>query len=307
MNQRDPVPRELSSEDVAAAMSWIDGELEPEAAMAFELRMSQDSELAQRVEALVGIDALLRRQAKSASTGAGSRHWGVWMSLAAAAGLLICALAWSMLRKPATLMEVALAPSFAMAEDWTQGKPALEGASAPGIGVSRGPNQKQLSARDFLSASNAAEEFIATAALEEKRRELDAGWFVVPIDLREPAVVLVLSFSDAAGASRIFPSDPVVVRGHLAKGRSLLPSPRAVEGSAPDTLEYRPGFLVPIGAKELTVLVAAHRDPEDRPELHLPIEELDGLLAKKPSVERVEEFLKAYGFQSQRLVVREPK
>ncbi|MEO6708003.1 MAG: hypothetical protein ABI054_03610 [Planctomycetota bacterium] len=307
MNQRDPVPRELSSEDTEAAMSWIDGELEPQAAMVFELRMSQDRELAQRVEALVGIDALLRRQARLAGAGAGSRRWGVWLSLAAAAGLLIFALAWSLLRKPATLMEVALAPSFAMAEDWLQGQPGLEGASAPGIAVSRGPHQKLVSAQDFLSASHAAEQFVVAAALDQKRSELDAGWFVVPIDLREPAVVLVLSFSDAAGASRIFPSDPVVVRGHLAKGRSLLPSPRVVEGSAPATLEYRPGFLVPIGARQLTVLVAAHRDPEDRPELALPIEELDGLLAKQPSVERVEEFLVAYGFQCQRLLVREPK
>ncbi len=93
--------------------------------------------------------------------------------------------------------------------------------------------------------------------------------------------------------------------GLVAAGRSILPSERAVKGHAPDTLEYRPGFLVPIGAQELTLLVG---ELEYSGGQRIPSwDEIDGWLASGLSADQVSARLKEQHFIVKRLTVREPK
>lgn len=311
MSVRSPDARELSPAEMAQAIDWIDGALEPEAAIAFELELSSDPELARQVEQIAGVDAFLR----SKSTGRALRksspsRWIVWTACAAvaAAALILIALAPGLFAPRAPRFEVALAPSFALAEDWVNQQPGLEGASAPGIAVSRGPNPRPMSAEDFLRESDAAEATVVATALAARRVELEAGWFVVPIELEVSSDVLVLGFNAGAGAARLFPppSDPHPM-GVLHAGRTLLPSARAVSAATPDTLEFRPGFLVPLGARKMTVLVAAKR--AELKGLHTLADHgsIDARLAQGSTLEEIAAWLTSEGYACQSLVVREPQ
>ena len=88
----------------------------------------------------------------------------MWVALAAAA-VLVIAIGSRFIGSDAPRCEVALAPGFALAEDWTQQLPELQGASAPGIGTSRGPNSKPLTAEEFSSRAERAE----AAAISDAR------------------------------------------------------------------------------------------------------------------------------------------
>lgn len=298
---------ELPAEQIATIVDWIDGNLSHEAALEFEMRLSAEPELAVRVEALFGFDALMRRKARASGAEARPRlHWGVWTALAAAALVAITALP-RFLASPTPTFEVALAPSFALAEDWTQQSPELKGACAPGISMARGENPTQLSPDEFLRRSGLAEAAVVAQALEAKRHEIEAGWFVVPIELSAPASAVVLGFRQNAASLRLFPSPAGAASAtdasRLPAGRQILPGARAAFGRSQQTVNYQPGFLVPLGAKELTVLVAVREAGLDAAFLA----ELDGWIASGEPVDIVAERLGRAGFRVQRLSVREPK
>lgn len=307
MSSQARVPRELLPQEMSTAIDWLDGELSSEAAIEFELRLASDPTLAASVEGLGLFDARLRRQARSRARLERTRsRWSIAAGLAAAAVLAITLLA-QFFAPRAPDFEVALASGFALAEDWAGAQPELRGASAPGIAVVRGAAATHLSADEFLRASELSEAAVIDNALSARRRELDAGWFVVPLELSEPASVLVLAFSAGGPLVRLFP-DPEHVKeanllARLEAGRHVLPSARAVPGRQPQALDYRPGFLVPLGAEELTVLVCVHRDTFNAADLA----QLEASVAGQTSVDRVEQRLASSGFKLQRLTVREPR
>ncbi len=297
---------ELPAEQIATIVDWIDGNLSPEAALEFELSLSADPGLAAQVEAFSNLDALMRRKARATSVKARARpHWGVWTALAAAALVVIAVLPRFFASAPPTF-EVALAPSFALAEDWTQQSAQLKGACAPGIAMARGENPTALSPEEFLRRTAVAETAVVAQALQAMQREIEAGWFVVPIELSAPASVVVLGFSQNAPPARLFPdpkaSDPINDASHLAAGRQLLPGARAGLGRSAQTVEYRPGFLVPLGAQEFVVLVAVRETGLDAAALA----ELDSWIASEKSVDSAAARLAKAGFSVQRLSVREP-
>ena len=300
-------PRELSSEEVAQALDWIDGELSQEAALEFELRLAADSSFADRVEVLGLLDEQLRRDARArARIERTRRRWSLGVGLAAAA-VLASTLLPQLFAPRAPDFEVALAPSFAMAEDWIAAQPELRGSVAPGISVARGANENQRSAAEFLRASELAEFSVASNALSTGRHELEAGWFVVPIELEAPSAVIVIACSDKSPATRLFPTqaDPAqaAAAARIERGRHLLPSPRVIAGRQPQSLAYQPGFLVPLNVGELTILVAVRtRAPESE-----WFGALEAQLIAGASAEHLDERLSREGFKVQRLLVREPK
>lgn len=307
MSTSEPDSPELVPADIALAMAWIDGELEPEAAQDFELRLAADPALAARVESLSLLDEHLRRDARvRARTERTRQRWNVGVGLAAAALLLITVVP-QLFAPRAPDFEVALAPGFAMAEEWIGTQPELRGASAPGIATSRGAGGAPRSAEEFLRASELAEVQVSEQALAQGRRELQAGWFVLPMRLEEQASVLVFGFSESAPATRLFPASTDAASASVASrvmaGRRILPGPRAVAGEKARTVQYQPGFLLPLGVGELQVLIAVRRDELDSTWLR----ELDGELAAGTSAQQLAARLEREGFRLQRLVVREPK
>jgi len=300
-------PRELSPQEMAQALEWIDGELSTEAALEFELRLAADASLAAQVEGLALLDLHLRREARArVHVERTRRRWSIGVALAAAAVLAI-ALLPKLLAPRAPDFEVALAPSFALAEDWIGAQPELRGSSAPGIGSVRGGNANQRSAAEFLRASEISELSVSSNALETGRRELEAGWFVVPIDLEAPAAVIVLACGEQAPATRLFPTqaDPgqAASAARLESGRQLLPSPRVIAGRQPQTLAYQPGFLVPLNVGSLTLLVAVRRQvPEPA-----WFQALEAHMLAGATADQLGERLAREGFVVQRLLVREPQ
>ncbi len=298
---------ELPAEQIATIVDWIDGSLSAEAALEFELCLTADPELAARVEAFADLDAQMRRELCTPGVRARARpHWGVWTALAAAA-LVVIAVLPRFLASPAPTFEVALAPSFALAEDWTLQSAELKGSCAPGIAMARGENPTQLSPEEFLRRAALTETAVVAQALESGQRELEAGWFVVPIELSAPASVVVLGFSQSAPTLRLFPdpkvADPTKEASRLAAGRQLLPGARARFARSAQTIDYRPGFLVPLGTQELVVLVGVREAEIDTASLA----ELDGWIAGEKSVDSAAARLAKAGFSVQRLSVREPK
>lgn len=290
--------REWTAEELAEIVPWLDGQLDPLAAAEFERRLANDPALAARVEEVAGLDSLLRRTTPAA-VNATRRRWVIGAGLAAAAALLIAFLPALWAPRPPRF-EVALAEGFALAEDWTRAMPELRGARAPGIAVARGEGTRALGADDFLRASDFAESAVARHALEQGRDELDAGYFVVPIELSEPASVVIYAQGSAPFAERLFPSNEATDAA-LPEGRTLLPGPRArrVDGS---TLRYSPGFLVPLGVESYEVLVAVRRAAIGAEEL----QQLDRLAAANSAVDLRSE-LASRGFALRSLRVREPR
>ncbi len=307
MNRNSARQPELSAGEIATIVDWIDGNLSAESALEFELRLCAEPELAARVESFSNLDALMRRRSRASGVKARPRpHWGVWTALAAAA-LVVIAVLPRFLASPEPTFEVALAPSFALAEDWTLQSAELKGTCAPGIAMTRGENPTQLSPEEFLRRAALTETAVVAQALQAGRRELEAGWFVVPIELSAPASVVVLGFCQAAPTLRLFPdqkvADPTKDASRLAAGRQLLPGARASFGRSAQTIDYRPGFLVPLGAQEFVVLVGVREAEIDAASLA----ELDGWIAGEKSVDSAAARLVKAGFSVQRLSVREPK
>jgi hypothetical protein len=299
--------RELAAEEMIAALDWIDGELHGDAALDFELRLANDSVFARCVEQLALLDEQLRREARvRARIESTRRRWNIGMGLAAAAVLAICLLP-QLFSHSAPSFEVALAPGYALAEDWVAEQAELIGASAPGIATLRGGAAKQRSAAEFLRASELAELAVSVHALEDQRRDLESGWFVLPLELDAPAAVLVLACDDAGHVTRLFPSatDSAQASREAQRpaGRQMLPSPRAISGREDGTLSYSPGFLVPLGAGSLQILVAVYAEPLTPSWM----EHLDSALAAHIGPASIEQRLVREGFKVQRLSVREPR
>ena len=110
-----------------------------------------------------------------------------------------------------------------------------------------------------------------------------------------------------ASALRLFPepnvADPTRDTSRVPAGRQLLPGARAGLGRSAQTVDYRAGFLVPLGAQEFVVLVAVREAGLDATSLA----ELDSWIASEKSVDSASARLAKAGFSVQRLSVREPK
>lgn len=290
--------RELTHEEVATALDWIDGNLGVDAAIEFELRLAAEPGLAARVEALARMDQRMGRQRLSAPPRA---RWGRWLALAAAAAL-IATLTIPRLQGPREpAFEVALAPSHALAEDWIHGAPALAGQCAPGIAMSRGENPTVLAPGEFLRRAALAESQVIDEALGSGAKELEAGWFVVPLELAEPASVLLFAWGESGAPQRLFPTSEAAPL-QLPAGRSLLPGPRAVGSEDGAAVRYQPGFLIPRGAGRWVVLVAVRPGELGAGELRR-LEDLLATQEQGPGQAHLEE----QGFAVRRLIVREPR
>ena len=290
--------RELTPEEVATALDWIDGNLGVDAAIEFELRLAAEPELAARVEALARMDQRMARQRLSAPPRA---RWGRWLALAAAAALIATLTIPRLLGPREPAFEVPLAPGHALAEDWIHGAPALVGQCAPGIAMSRGENPTVLAPAEFLRRAALAEGQLIDQALGSGAKELEAGWFVVPLELAEPASVLLFAWGERGAPQRLFPTSEAAALP-IPAGRSLLPGPRAVGSADGAAVRYQPGFLVPRGVGQWVVLVAVRTREVGAEELRRLEEEL-ATREHGPGQAHLEE----QGFEVRRLIVREPR
>ena len=252
--------KQLSSEDMALCVAFVDGELERDAQVAFQRRMATEPDLAAAAQALLETDEMLRKlnagtQAKLARVRR-MRPW-VWAaSLAAAAALIVAIGRWNLTSGPAPSFEVALAPSFESPLDYIASQPSLAGLRPRGVDVLRGENQApNIEAQEFLAKARAVE----VDAERVASKEISAGYFVVPIEVSRAAEVVLYAFPAQRATAESAAIEPLYA-GQLPSGRHVLPGPRF----APDTahaewVHYERGFLVGVGVGELDVVVGVRR------------------------------------------------
>ena len=204
---------EISDEDMAQTVAFVDGAMSSEERTRFELRLAAEPALAAAVEAFSKTDELVRRAGRSESSTDRMRPFAsrqqrpawMWPAALAAAALLVFGLArWiENERAPRVDCLVALAPSFESAEDFVASRSTLGGLHPPGLGSLRGPSeQPNIGASEFVEKAHALEEKAAGSASSAPIR---AGYFVIPIQAQTNCSVVVLGFPSHGNALRYFP------------------------------------------------------------------------------------------------------
>ncbi len=247
-------------EDYAAAGAFVDGEMAEPERTRFELRLAADPALAQHVEELLRMDEVARSAARRAVEARPKSRLRLLPAIALAAASVAVVLgvrAWFDARLEPARAQVALVPSYESAAEWIASDPSLTGRRPPGLDELRGANETpNVDARTFLDAVLRLESSrfgVATPAVTT------AAFFALPVRATEPVDVLVFGFPKGGTPVRYWPesADPSAAR--VEAGDHVLPGPSFTLVSDPrgDRVEYRRGFLVPIGAERVTVIVAS--------------------------------------------------
>lgn len=291
---------ELSEEDLAACVAYIDGAMSTEQQLEFERRLAARPELASRVRQLLETDELLRGAGRDAPREIERARrlvpW-VWaVSCAAAAAVLVWAVIHLATPRETALFEATLSASHEGAREWVEAHERLAGLSTAGLENLRGG----------AATANVAPERFVELASEAERSELlealaapplaalEAGYFVIPLRLAAPAEVAVFALSSTARVERIFQADT------LAAGEHVLPGPRFAltgEGTAL-RVRFQRGFLTPVGIRDLELVIAVRRAGAAGAAF-------DGSGASDRAT--LDAALRAQGYQTRSFTVREPR
>ncbi len=267
MNVRpeDRGERGWSEADRAKCVAYIDGLLDQREQLEFERRLAEDPALAERVRALLETDELLRgAKAQTAALGAraNARRPLVWAASLAAAAALLVWLGVQLVRRPTTpSFQVALAPSFEAGREYAASVAQLEGLVARGVETLRGDTAvENVTPERFVEVAREAELEEANRRLSDARlAQVRAGYFVLPLRLERASDVLVFAARPGEPFELLHPSDGSRQAARLPAGMHVLPGERFVLAGEGDAVRvrYQRGFLTPLGAPELRVLVAA--------------------------------------------------
>jgi hypothetical protein len=309
----------IDDDDMARAVAFIDGAMSADERLRFELRLAAEPELASALESLMRTDELVRRaSARRASGGevislAARKKRSAWPWIASLAAAVLAAFGivrWLEHEHPSRAERIAsLAPSFASPEAFLASRPELEGLTPPGLGSLRGASEEtNIGAAEFVAKAHALEE--KPASSHAARAPITAGWFVIPIELDARSSVVVLGFPRNGSNARLYPeaADARVPgeRGRLDAGVHTLPRERielAANSGATPSVAYNRGFLVPIGARELDVVVGVRREELDGELLAT----IDDALKRGETRASLRTLLEQRGFGVTELAVIEPK
>jgi hypothetical protein len=306
-------PGSIRDEDMSLSIAWIDGELAEPERTRFELRLAAEPELRRAVTDLVGADELVRRvsrtkQHEGVVIQAGSRFRAARWALAAAAAV-VAIVALRALFAPgserADLM-VAMVPSYESPSEWIAGHAGLAGLRPPGLDQLRGSGEApNVGADEFARKAHAVEaELFARIGVQSEAPR--AGFFVIPYRSRRDASVLVLGFPEKGASVRYFPevadSKSASAAARVAAGDHVLPTERVGLSGTGASVEYHRGFLVPIGAVGMDVVIAAREKAVGADEIAV----IDAGLVRDDKA-HVIETLRASGFDVRELRVLEPR
>jgi len=315
----------LRDEDVALAMAFVDGELEGPARARFELQLADEPELAAEVERLFGTDELVRRNSRSSAADRLRRESpgpaaiparprfrllpALLLAAATIAGIL--GLRVMLGPEPSTSrgLQVAIAPGFESAREAIGHEPRLAELRPAGLDDVRGPGETtNVDARAFVAAAEQADRDLFDRLGRPQPEPGSAAFFVLPVRSPEPRSVLVLGFPRQGAPLRYWPAADDARRsadqGRVQTGDHVLPGARfrLVEDARGDRVAYDRGFLVPIGAVSVDVVVASRAAPLD----DATLQTAGGLLAPGSDAAGASERLRALGFDVEVLSVREP-
>ena len=237
-----------------------------------------------------------------------------WAGSLAAAALLLFVLSKMLAHDKSTLraqVQVALAPSWESPEEFVEKHPGLVGLKPPGLDVLRGASEStNIDAAAFAAKAHTVEEETASAATRPSLQPITAGYFVVPLRTERPVSIVVFGLPANGASVRFYPEStdprPIPMQARLEPGSYVLPHERIELIDEPGSrarVVYNRGFLVPIGAGEMTVLIATRETLLDAQTLKT----IDDAIAHKDAREAIESLLAARNFEVSALKVIEPK
>jgi hypothetical protein len=303
----------LTEEDMANLVAFIDATLSPSERARLELRLAREPELARALESLLETDEHMRRssslqeRAGPRPSVARSRAWW-WITSAAAALALALALdRWIAPRSSRSDWVVAIAPSWESPDEYVAHHPELAGLKPPGLGVLRGEDEPaNIGAAEFAARARASED---AAPGPIAGVPVSAGYFVIPFTAARPCSVIVVGVPDRGSSLRLYPEPgdarPPAEQARFEAGEHVLPRPRIEVVSSPGaepSVRYNRGFLVPVGSQEMSVIVAVRTEPLDAGALG----QTDDTLARSEDVRSLREILAGRGFELETLHVLEP-
>ena len=246
---------------------YVLGEMTLDEQIAFEVRLTEDAELARTVAAAMAIDDYLYRAASPAEPlerGHGGSRWrsARVAAVAAMAVLALGSLAWAWLSRRGAAAEVQLAVvSTPLRYQQLVAQVGLAASAAPAEAmrgeetpVADGPARVDALLRLLREQDQQA----VAAPAAEVRGEA----FVVPLQTdRELWVAVVGVFADGTGQVW-FPAatdfDSARSGGQLPPGQHVLPTPRVTASAVQrerGVIAFSPGFVVPLGRDRVSVLV----------------------------------------------------
>jgi hypothetical protein len=211
-------------------------------------------------------------------------------------------------RSERNAVNVALAESAVSAEEFASLHESLRGLRPPGLDELRGPgDEPNVTAEDFVSRADAIEDELRRTAAAGGASPITAGYFVIPLTTSQACSAIVVGMPQQGAGERLFPARAgaaALAEARLTEGAHILPRERVelVRDGTPH-LVYHPGFLVPVGCKELTVVVATRRALFDETMLAT----VDRALADKADLSAVTRLLAQQGFAVVTRRVIEPR
>jgi len=253
--------KQLGDDDILLAAAFVDGDLpEPQRAR-FELRLAAEPDLAEHVEHLLQTDELVRRHTRREGADRRRSRLRLLPTLAVAAAAIAAIFAVRAFlvdeRLSARSIDVALVPSFESALEWIARDPALAGQLPPGLDELRGANDPpNVDAHTFHEAVSRSESRAFGAATPA---ETTAAFFSLTARAPVASTVLVFGFPKEGAPLRYWPAIDDADASRIAAGDHVLPgaSFRLVDDPRGARIEYQRGFLVPIGAERVDVVIAS--------------------------------------------------
>lgn len=294
--------------DRARCVAFLDGTLEADERERFLRRLADEPALAAELESIAAVDDALRARPRlrglpRTTSPNPTRSLRLVAALAAAA-IVVALFAIAPWSTRVAAPRVALVASDESPLDWLERHGELGTLRPPGLDELRGADERtNVDAREFV------ERVLATARTAASATEVESGFYRVELAAEAPLSALVVAFAAAGAPARVFPevrdASAAARAARIEAGRRVLPrEPFAlVERSSVLEVEYDRGFLVPIGARELRVLVATRSDPLDERD----VAAVDEALARRDSETALQGALRARGFDVRVLVVREPR
>lgn len=299
----------LDDDDLARCIAFLDGTLPEDERERFLRRLAAEPGLAQELESVAAVDDALRARPRPQAVAGRRASRGpraAWI-VAAAAALVVALLALGPWNRSPVSTRVALVASDESPLDWLERHRGLETLRPPGLDALRAHGEPpNVGAREFVERALAAARGTTEAT---ETAEIAAGYYRVEIAAAAPVSALVVALPAAGAPARVFPEEREALAATRAArceaGRHVLPrEPFAlVDRSGEAGVEYDRGFLVPVGARSVRVLVATRAAELEERE----IADLDAALARGEPEAAIESTLREHGFDVRVLVVREPR
>ena len=303
----------LRDADYGILLDYIDGKLTDAERLSFEIRLTNEPDLASEFESFDKLDRIQRAASHHRPARSLRRVFAPLALSLAAAGLII----WIRItpRESSELRVAVLATSPSLLEHHHR-ELSLQGDLARTVpsnyGLRGDAGLTVVPDESYLELMESAEQTWIESGLSSNTRMVEAGLFVIPVELAAPSSVLVLLRAENGSVlgpsgqiGAAWPTNEVWTEstGRLPAGVHVLPSPPVSRRA--NGLVYDGGFVVPLKSGKLEVLIAAREEPFDE-NFRIMLGSALSLSAQGTTNDALEHWLASSGFTMRRVKVVEP-